>query len=211
MKKTQLTLTNISCIRGQRPLLTDLSFNLSAGELMLIRGSNGTGKSSLLRIVCGLLSPAQGNILWQNTPISDCRQEFVRELVYIGHKSGVKENLSVWENLKLSAALSQVNLSMENWEKILAVFQLTSLKNNLCYQLSAGQLQRVALTRLLLMPKQLWILDEPFTALDKTAVETLQMLLFEQINQGGMALLTTHQTLDFSAFSSTQLKELYLG
>ncbi len=183
---------NLECARGDRWLFSGLCFKLSSGQLLHIEGANGCGKTSLLRILCGLSLPADGEIRWRGRPIQQARQQFLEELVYLGHHIGVKGELTPLENLTLASRLYRIRPNAD-LNQILIRAGLEGYQNALARTLSAGQRQRIALARLLLQEATLWILDEPFTSLDQAGVAWVQTLLEEHLARGGMAILTSHQ------------------
>ena len=189
-----LKVQNLSCSRNQQLLFKNLNFELDRGEILHVRGANGSGKSSLLRILAQLLSPTQGTVVWQKQ----------KDLVYIGHQLGIKLELTVSENLKFMRNLA--NSQEIEIDSILEQLNLNLLKHNFCYQLSAGQRQRVALARLLITKATSWILDEPFTSLDKTNIENLERLMLTHINNAGMIILTSHHNFELSAATIKQLE-----
>lgn len=198
-----LTATNLQCIRDDRILFTNLNFTLAAGQLLQVEGRNGSGKTSLLRILCGLTLPTEGTVTWQEQDIQTIRSTYYANLLYIGHTSGIKAELTPLENLALAQAIgcypSGVSL-----EEALAQVGLAGFEEVPTRALSAGQQRRVALARLLLNHAQLWILDEPFTALDKTAISLVENWLEQHAQQGGMAVLTSHHPVSCS--NTTRLK-----
>src|SRR4051812_39950239 len=168
----------LECIRGERVLFRGLSLGLEAGDLLRVAGENGSGKTSLLRTVCGLLSPSEGEIRWRGEPISALREDFCRELVYIGHANALKDDLTALENLRLSLSLQGARCSPERPALALRELGLGGFEHLPARSLSQGQRRRVALARLLLSESlPLWILDEPFTALDTAAVEAVRTTL----------------------------------
>jgi heme exporter protein A len=158
-----------------------------------VRGRNGSGKTTLLRALSGLLRPDQGSIRWRGEDIRDLAEDFNRELLYFGHLNGIKADLTGLENLRVSATLDQDRVSDAEILSALARIGLAGFEDLPTRMLSQGQKKRVALARLILSKAQLWILDEPFTALDADAVELLQTLISEQVARGGAVVLTTHQ------------------
>ena len=180
-----LHVSNLACIRNDRLLFKQLNFSAHAGELWHIAGPNGCGKSSLLQIMVGLLTAQAGQVNWAD------------DFAYVGHKQGIKNGLTVLENLHLQAELSLAALPV-GWEGLLAKLSLTGLEHVLCQRLSAGQRQRAALARLLILNPKIWVLDEPFTAIDHDGVANLHQLLDEHVKRGGLVLLTSHQALNFN-------------
>lgn len=180
------------CERDDRILFSELSFRVTAGEWVQITGSNGAGKTTLLRLLTGLARPDAGEVCWQGQPLHQVRDSYHQELLWIGHQPGIKTRLSALENLSFFhhdgdtaqclAALAQAGLA--GYEDIPV------------NQLSAGQQRRVALARLWLTRARLWILDEPFTAIDVNGVERLTQRMAQHTEQGGIVILTTHQPLN---------------
>lgn len=187
--------TELACIRGERTLFSRLEFVLGEGEMLLVQGANGSGKTSLLRMVCGLLAPAKGEIRWRGKPIARGHEAFHAEMAYCGHLPAVKEDLSAFENLDFACRLSGSPARRKDVENALSHMGLGHCLELPAKSLSQGQRRRVALARLLLAKAKLWILDEPLTALDHTALGWMQSLLGAHLRGGGMALLTTHQPL----------------
>lgn len=172
----------LTCIVDDRPLFAALTLSLAAGELLQVAGDNGAGKTSLLRILCGLARPESGVVSWQGQPLAKVRESFHRQLLWLGHKPGVNAALTADENLRFFFPASR----LQQRESALAAVGLAGYEDLPLSQLSAGQQRRVALTRLWLTDAPLWILDEPFTALDATAMETLTRRLEQHARQGGM-------------------------
>ena len=201
-----LKVVNLTCERNQKRLFTDLSFELNAGELLLVEGSNGSGKTSLLRTLCGIGFPSSGEILWQGQSIQHCRELFVKDLIYIGHLDGVKAELTAYENLRLACASHGLTTNKKILSDTLTKVNLNELQHQITYQLSAGQQRRIALARLLLANAMLWILDEPFTTLDTEGVAMIECLLSKHLSNGGMAVVTTHQPLQLPTHSIQRLR-----
>lgn len=199
-----LTAHRLSCSRHQNPLFSQLEFTLSPQEMLHVTGVNGCGKSSLLHILVGLLLPEEGEVCWEGISVTDQTSDYHAALTYIGHKVGVKNNLTVLENLMLATQLADSTIEL-NWEIILQRFGLQNLAHTMCHRLSAGQRQRVALTRLLLTNAKLWILDEPFTALDSEMTGVLQGVLVAHVKQGGMVVLTSHHSFHWQDITLKQL------
>jgi len=203
-----LEVVDLECVRGDRRLFTNLSFSLSKGELLYLFGHHGCGKTTLMRAVCGLLQPTEGEIRWDGEPIRELSEEYTREVLYIGHKNGIKDDLTALENLRILSPLDGVHMTEEQACDALERIGLRGFEDLPTQVLSQGQKRRVALARLLAHQAKLWILDEPFTALDKAAVELLQQVIREHLDQGGMAFLTTHQEVKLT---EGQVKQLQLG
>lgn len=203
--KPLLALRKISCERADRMLFSDVSLDVFPQDIVQIEGPNGAGKTSLLRIVCGLLRPVAGSVFFRDVEFRDDPEAFYRDCVYIGHQSGIKKELTVSENLHFYASASLAELTMSVDEAIEAV-GLRGYNNVSCAELSAGQHRRVALARLLIASQKLWILDEPFVALDKRAVAWLEGVLVKHAKNGGAVIFTSHQ--DFG--SDYPLKTLSL-
>lgn len=187
-----LTISELVIERGDRVLCDGLTVSVQSGEIIRVAGENGAGKSSLLKVLAGVMQPTDGMLQWRDEDVTLHRDVLQQDLLYIGHGAGVKSLFTVEENLRwyfpnatgpqISNALLAVNLS--GYEETPAA------------QLSAGQKRRIALARLWLTEKLLWLLDEPFTALDQSGVEVLEKRLQEHIKNDGMVLLTTHQPLN---------------
>ncbi|MEL0640851.1 cytochrome c biogenesis heme-transporting ATPase CcmA [Pseudoalteromonas aliena] len=197
-----LHIKSVTCIKQDRCLFADLNFSLNSGQIMQLAGPNGAGKTSLLRIIAGFSVPDEGSVLFQEQPISKYYEEYATELLFIGHKTGVSTQLSAVENvrhwLQINGYINEPDLY-----PILAQLGLVGLEDVPVRMLSAGQQRRVALVRLWLSDAKLWVLDEPFTALDKSGVAFLQQRFTEHLQSGGAILLTTHQDLT-THFSNLQ-------
>ena len=193
------------CERDDRVLFRDLSFSARAGEVIQIKGSNGSGKTTLLRVICGLNDNYHGALKWFNEPIEDNQDDFYSSLIYLGHQVGVNKVLTPVENLRWSVGLRE-NVTSESIYQALAEIGLRGFEDSQCFSLSAGQQQRVSLSKLLLGTAIIWILDEPFTTLDVDGVQLLEKLLGDHARKGGVALVTTHHEL-----SLPDLKILELG
>ncbi|MFM5521705.1 cytochrome c biogenesis heme-transporting ATPase CcmA [Aeromonas jandaei] len=191
-----LQVNNLSCVREDRTLFEQLSFTVSPGDLVQIEGPNGVGKTSLLRLLTGLSQPFSGEVLWNGENIRACRDEYHASLLYLGHQPGVKAALTPFENLTFYQRLHHSAQTESDLWQILARVGLAGFEDNPTGQLSAGQQRRVALARLWLCNQpSLWILDEPFTAIDKQGVKVLEQLFLAHADRGGMVILTTHQDL----------------
>jgi heme exporter protein A len=190
-----LEISNLACMRGDHQLFSGLNFSLGAGEVMQVQGENGSGKTSLLRMLCGFIQPECGEIRWKGRDINKLGEEYFAEMFYLGHLNAIKDELNALENLLISAGLAGWAVS----EKIaLAALHRMGLRRREHLPvkvLSQGQRRRVALSRLLVNDAKLWILDEPLTALDVGAVGLMEELIGEHLSKGGMAIFTTHQPL----------------
>ena len=192
-----LEVINLECVRGDRTLFKDLNFAADRGTLIELRGPNGSGKTSLLRIICGLATPAAGEVRWQGKNIRALGEEYSGSVAYLGHQNGVKHELSALENVKLANGLSGRALTREQCQELLTRVGLRQ-QNLPALLLSAGQKRRVALARLLSINATLWILDEVLTSLDDTAIRMTRELISEHLENGGLAIIATHQELDLS-------------
>lgn len=191
-----LRLESITCVRGDRTLFEELNLEIKPGSILRISGDNGSGKSSLLRILCGLLTPHAGKVFWGSDPITEDRDQFHGELIYLGHIPALKADFSAIENLMSLALLGGQSISNEEAINALREAGLDRQAHRFIRTLSQGQKQRIALSRLLLpQPKSIWILDEPFNALDRDANRALQNLLINHVNRGGIVALSSHQDL----------------
>jgi len=184
----------LACERDLRLLFENLDLRLASGEMVQISGPNGSGKTSLLRLLSGLMQPTDGQVLLNGQPLNEQRTELARNLLWIGHAAGIKDLLTPEENLSWLCALHQPASHDAIWQA-LATVGLRGFEDVPCHTLSAGQQRRVALARLHLDCPPLWILDEPFTALDKQGVAQLEEHLAAHCERGGVVVLTTHHTL----------------
>ncbi|HEX2140227.1 MAG TPA: cytochrome c biogenesis heme-transporting ATPase CcmA [Woeseiaceae bacterium] len=197
MTTTLLEGRGLGLVRGDRWLFGGVDIALGTGELLRVEGPNGSGKTSLLRAVAGLIEPDDGEVLWRGQPIRRHRQAYHAELAWMGHRPGFKGDLTPVENLRFEAGLRA------GWkpaaDDILQRLGLTPLRRIPYRLLSAGQQRRLALARLVLSGATLWILDEPFTNLDAPGREQVQSLLDEHLAGGGVALAASHQELAIDA------------
>lgn len=190
-----LEVSNLACSRGDHRLFSKLSFSLSAGQIMQVQGANGSGKTSLLRALCGFLMPDEGDIIWRGESIRELDEEYYAEMMYLGHLNAIKDELSGLENLRISAGLSGVKLDEKEAIDALRRMGLRGREMLPTKVLSQGQRRRVALARMLVNDAKLWILDEPLAALDVGAVALIQELIAEHLARQGMVIFTTHQPL----------------
>ncbi|KPA52586.1 MULTISPECIES: cytochrome c biogenesis heme-transporting ATPase CcmA [Photobacterium] len=214
-----LSVADLSCVRDERLLFDELSFTISSGELVQIEGHNGAGKTTLLRIIAGLGRADSGQVFWNQEDIHTAREDYHQELLFLGHQTGVKRELTAFENLAFFQAMHKCNEGSDLkgspkvtgddalWQA-LAHVGLAGREDVPAGQLSAGQQRRVALARLWLSNHKLWVLDEPLTAIDKQGVKVLENLFLSHVERGGMVLLTTHQDM-FT--DSNHLRKIKLG
>lgn len=191
-----LEVSNLACSRGDHLLFSDLNFSLSAGELLQVQGANGSGKTSLLRTLCGFMMPVAGEIRWRGQNIRELGDTFYAEMIYLGHLNAIKDELNALENLRISAGLAGCRVDDKQVVAALRRMGLRGRETLPVKVLSQGQRRRVALARLLLSNASLWILDEPLTALDVGAVGLMQELIGEHLLNNGMVIYTTHQPLE---------------
>ena len=184
---SNLIINNLSCIRGYNQLFTDLSFELRPGEILKISGTNGTGKTSLLKIIAGLNSAESGSIFFKNNDINN-----KLDIFYLGHLNALSPELSCIENLNFLLELGTENFN-SSYEGALSMVGLNNYENELVANLSAGQKRRVALAALFITPSKLWLLDEPFTSLDSKGIEIVENQIKKHRDSGGLCILTTHQ------------------
>ncbi len=198
-----LRVSNLSCSRGNKPLFADVSFELNAGQALHLEGDNGVGKTSLLRIVCGLSPADAGQVCWHDKTIQQNATAFRSSLFYLGHGLSLKEELTALENLMSDAAVSGRTLSQQQALVALARMGLRGREHLPLRVMSQGQKRRTALARLLASQAPLWVLDEPFVALDVKAVDGLRGLLAEHVANGGMVLFTSHQPVALTSTNGT--------
>lgn len=191
----QLTAANLACVRGDATLFTGLHLHIEGGEVLQLHGANGSGKTSLLRILCGLSPPAAGTVRWNDVDIAELSDGFRGALSYIGHRRGVCEELTPLENLEFACALDQPH-GPEDCRAALGSLGLSHRLDTPSRLLSAGQVQRTALARLFTTPTPLWLLDEPFTALDSGGRARIEQVLQDHARTGGIAVVATHQSMN---------------
>ncbi len=190
---------DLACLKGDRLLFRDLALRLQAGGLLRVAGPNGVGKTSLLRLVTGLALPEAGEVRWRGTSIRREREGFHRELLYLGHAPALNDLLTPLENLRFACAAAGDDIDEESCMQALVRIGLANQLDLPARVLSQGQRRRVGLARLFLSSRRpLWVLDEPFTALDVAAVAELAATLSDHCAGGGMVMLTTHQDAPFA-------------
>lgn len=186
---------DLTCVRGEKTLFSNLNLAVTAGQCLHVRGANGVGKTSLLRLLAGLSKPETGKVLFSGSSIHQSSEVYRRQTVFLGHRDALKEDLTALENILMFAALDDVVLSTEQALVLLWRFGLKGREDLPVYCLSAGQKKRVLMARIVTRKARLWILDEPFNALDVGAVQILRNLIAEQLQNGGLVVLTSHQEL----------------
>jgi heme exporter protein A len=190
----------LACVRGGRHLFSELSFTLPSATLLHVTGANGAGKTSLLRILCGLLAPMGGSVRWRGEPIQTQRELYCRDLRYVGHQPGIKDEFTAEENLQFSAALAGIPATRADLRAALERFGMGAFVRTPVRMLSQGQRRRVALARLALAdPAALWVLDEPLVALDAAAGAQVLELIGRRLEEGASVVMTSHQSFTVSA------------
>ena len=200
-----LSAKGLTCVRGERRLFAGLDLSIDAGEWLHVRGENGSGKTSLLRMLAGLAQPADGDIFWNQHTLAHAEDDYRQQRMFLGHHGALKEELTPLENLKFAAELDGAVLPDAEALTALHRFGLKGREELAVRFLSAGQKRRVLLARLLTRKASLWILDEPFTALDLKGVEMLSALIGQHLEAGGMAILTSHQSMPMPGGRVVQL------
>lgn len=188
--------SNLSCIRDDRLLFDRLDFTINPGEALVLEGRNGSGKTSLLRILCGIRLPEAGEIFWDGEDVFKLGPEFREHIAYLGHKDGHKPDLTPLENLKIARGLGKAKDGIDLQDALQQV-GLYGYEDVPTRNMSAGQQRRLAIARLLVTDAKLWILDEPFTSLDRKGIEQMERLFEDHLHQGGMAAMTTHHRVGF--------------
>lgn len=201
----ELNVSRLTCERGYRELFKDLSFSLSPGEILHIKGENGTGKTSLLRILAGLALPVSGDIHFEGYDCRKYRSEYNEHIAFMGHKLGIKLELTPIENIRSYCELGKT-CSDQDILDVLEKVGLYGFEEMYCNQLSAGQKRRVSLAQAMLSQAKLWILDEPFTSLDVVGIDYFLQVIQQHVNEGGMVLLTTHQDVNLENCTTRYLQ-----
>lgn len=202
--RKRLEVSGLHCIRDERDLFTDLNFELHSGQLLLVEGRNGCGKTTLLRILCGIRAQESGTVLWCGEAIEELGAIYHQQIAYVGHHDGVKRELTVIENIGLAQALG--NPSRLGIDEILQRIGLPGYDDIPAQALSAGQRRRLALSRLLATDSRLWILDEPFTSLDSRGIAIFSDLLADHTAHGGLVVMTSHHHVDLKSMDVRRLR-----
>lgn len=202
-----LEVRNLSCVRGTRRLFRDLNFSAAAGELVELRGPNGSGKTSLLRIISGLAQPASGEVCWKGENIRTLAEQYFGDVAYLAHHNGLKDELSAFENLQVSTGIAGRRLAKSDAVDSLTRVGLADRLHLPARVLSAGQRRRLALARLLTLKCRLWVLDEVLTSLDDVAMQLAREFINQHLHDDGIAVIATHQDLNLAA---DQIKRIQL-
>lgn len=203
MNQKKLEARELSCIRDERTLFNNLNFTLTSGQVLLIEGANGAGKTSLLRILTGFRKSDEGDLFWNDEAIDDT-QAFYQDTAYIGHNNGLKDTLTAEENLRYAQALAITALTIDD---AMEQVGLSGYQETFVRFMSAGQKRRLALARLLCTHKPLWILDEPFTSLDRASIKLFEKFIETHANQGGLVIMTSHHD---TSIPHTLLQKIHL-
>jgi heme exporter protein A len=185
---------NLTCIRDDRTLFSELSFRLEHSQTLLLEGRNGSGKTSLLRMLCGIRMPDEGSISWNGKDIFKLSTDYLGSIAYVGHNDGVKLDLTASENLSFAKSLGNPDHQISNESALDAVF-LSGFDDVPARKMSAGQQRRLALSRLLVTQSQLWVLDEPFTSLDRDGIDIIENLIKKHLSNDGMLAMSSHHAV----------------
>ena len=202
-----LSVRDLACMRAGRMVFSGLTFSAQAGQVVQVRGANGSGKSSLLRLLCGLLPPAHGEVHWQGRAIAEQGADFTRQLVYLGHADGLRGELTLRENLEFSLHIAGSRPDADASRTVLARLQLAGRENDQVRLLSQGQRRRLALARVLLSRRPLWLLDEPHAGLDADGEQVFETCLAEHAQGGGLAVVATHRAGSGDALDMDELND----
>lgn len=203
---SEFSVESLAFERDDRLLFSDINLTVNPGDIVQVEGPNGCGKTTLLRIIATSLTPTLGKLMWGGREVSRHRQEYLGDLLFLGHLPGIKPSLSPEENLQWWRRLNRSEPSLSN-KDVLSTIGLCGYEDVPCYTLSAGQQRRAALARLLITQAPLWVLDEPFTAIDKQGVSQLETLLTNHAKSGGMVIMSTHQDLGIEGVRRFALPE----
>ena len=198
----RLSLENICCIRGDNTLFTHLNSIANNGDMLRIRGENGSGKTSLLRIIAGISSPDEGQVLWNDERINKS-DSFASDIAYLAHRDGIKNEFTAIENLRFYQQLYHQNKPQELFD-ILAALDISHTAYIPARQLSFGQRRRLGFARLLLASTKLWLLDEPFTGIDIEGRSLLEQHCLNFLNKGGIVVLTHHAEIENSTLAARE-------
>ena len=201
-----LRFSALGCTRGDKRLFNNVNCEVNGGQWLYVAGVNGVGKTSLLRMVVGLAPIESGQILWNDVSIHSRREEFRRDLCYLGHLNALQESMPVHDNLRYTAALAGLSPSIDEIDAVLARFGVPGRGQQLVRHLSQGQKRRVALSRLALNRARLWVLDEPFVAMDDAGVRMLAALIAQHVQKGNLAVITSHQQVDIGGLTPQRLE-----
>ncbi len=193
-----LTATELECVRGNRTVFQELSFSVRPGECLQLTGPNGSGKTSLIRILCGLMEPSHGTVSWKKLDIRHLAEDYRTCITYLGHRHGIKEELTPLENLQIICGLNGTEISRNHAVRALEYMGLANRETAFARFLSEGQRRRIALARLVFNSSEIWLLDEVLTALDRDGMESVQALIDGHLARGGMAVVATHHGLGLS-------------
>lgn len=196
----------LECARGNRTIFRDVSFAVRPGECFRVTGPNGSGKTTLLRMLCGLIPPVQGAVCWRGADIRSLGEEYFADMTFIGHRAGIKDDLTALENLRVSSGLNGIEVSIRDAASALARMGLAGRENLPARLLSEGQRRRLSLARLLECRTSLWLLDEVLNSLDASAVALVQSIIDDHLSRGGMAVIATHQELDLISGRPQQIE-----
>lgn len=192
--KAILEAVNLKCIRNNKLIFEEVSFCLGNGDILQVRGPNGSGKTSLLRILCGFILPEEGEVNWNGRTINDDLDDYTKEINYVSHNNGIKSELTPFENLNVSRQLTYAQHEI-SIAKVISTMSLSEFADTPVHKLSSGQCRRVALSRLLLSQAPVWLLDEPFTTLDDGGRQLILDLIALHSNSGGITVVVTHESL----------------
>jgi heme exporter protein A len=193
-----LRATELECVRGNRTIFQRLTFSLHPGQCLQLTGPNGSGKTSLLRILCGLMEPSHGTVSWKGIDVRHLAEGYRCCITYLGHRHGIKEELTPLENLQISSGLNGAEISRACANRALEYIGLADRESVPARFLSEGERRRIALARLVVSRTEFWLLDEVLTSLDRSGVQTVHMLIEDHRARGGMAVVATHQDLDLA-------------
>jgi len=208
LNKADLTVQDLACRRGGRWVFAGVSFALSAGQVLLLKGANGSGKSSLLRVLASLIAPADGTIAWNGADIADDLEAYRRDLRFVSHQDAIKPVLQVRENLAFTARLADPSVTSHGLDSALDALDLRPLADLPARLLSAGQRRRLALARLAAAPAPLWLLDEPGSGLDRESLERLHAMIAAHRQAGGIVVASSHGDLDLADAQSLDMSAL---